>query len=523
MRKSSIIATAALVVIGAGLFLRLVVAMQPPASLVPVCLADDAFYYLRIAEHVLSGDGFTFDGRIATNGWHPLWMIISLIATAAAGGAMAASRLLLLLLAFIGAANAYLLWRIARRAAGEAAGLWAAAFWALNPYVLFTELMGVEAPLMFLFALLAIERWLIIRESDDATDKQWLLLGLFVGLAGLARTDAILLALPLAAAIISEQWRRGKIAPSLKAAAVSVVVVAPWLIFSLAQFGTVVQDSSRVLILRERLWLAAVGTPLSTKLVQQAQVGFADYFIRLFGMPNAALVFGLVGLLLGAMIVARLQHGVFWRKSERGLLPLLGWGALVWTFYLLYFWQQKYWYFLPVLATIALGQALVLGYLARTLAAGKGTRAIAIALGMLVLAGFASVGGKVWREGYQPWQSAYLDAAAIVRTMVAEEPDLKIGAMNAGILSAFSGLDVINLDGVVNPDAHDAIEDRMMLAYLRREGINVVVDHAKLIAAYGVFAEGNWAESFTLVHRVPASPFAGDVLVLRVKPPEASP
>src|SRR5262245_48760244 len=38
--------------------------------------ADDFFYYLEIAERVLAGEGFTFDGVTPTNGFHPLWMAI---------------------------------------------------------------------------------------------------------------------------------------------------------------------------------------------------------------------------------------------------------------------------------------------------------------------------------------------------------------------------------------------------------------------------------------------------------------
>lgn len=38
--------------------------------------ADDAFYYLEVANHVAAGHGSTFDGAAATNGYHPLWMVV---------------------------------------------------------------------------------------------------------------------------------------------------------------------------------------------------------------------------------------------------------------------------------------------------------------------------------------------------------------------------------------------------------------------------------------------------------------
>ena len=36
-------------------------------------LADDAFYYLAIADHSPQAGTFTFDGTHSTNGFHPLW------------------------------------------------------------------------------------------------------------------------------------------------------------------------------------------------------------------------------------------------------------------------------------------------------------------------------------------------------------------------------------------------------------------------------------------------------------------
>lgn len=38
--------------------------------------ADDAFYYLEVANHIAAGHGSTFDGSAATNGYHPLWLLV---------------------------------------------------------------------------------------------------------------------------------------------------------------------------------------------------------------------------------------------------------------------------------------------------------------------------------------------------------------------------------------------------------------------------------------------------------------
>jgi hypothetical protein len=37
---------------------------------------DDFFYYLKIAQNLAHGSGSTFNGIVATNGYHPLWMLL---------------------------------------------------------------------------------------------------------------------------------------------------------------------------------------------------------------------------------------------------------------------------------------------------------------------------------------------------------------------------------------------------------------------------------------------------------------
>ncbi len=39
-------------------------------------LPDDAFYSLLPAWNAGQGDGFTFDGRVPTYGWQPLWTLL---------------------------------------------------------------------------------------------------------------------------------------------------------------------------------------------------------------------------------------------------------------------------------------------------------------------------------------------------------------------------------------------------------------------------------------------------------------
>lgn len=59
-----------------------------PASGLPGLsnVADDLFYYVVVAQHILAGHGSTFNGMVATNGYHPLWLLVITAMQSVAGG-----------------------------------------------------------------------------------------------------------------------------------------------------------------------------------------------------------------------------------------------------------------------------------------------------------------------------------------------------------------------------------------------------------------------------------------------------
>ncbi len=63
-------------VVVAGWLVALVVWPDAPFALT----FDDAYYYLGIARNIADGHGSTFDGLNPTNGYHPLWLAICVLA-----------------------------------------------------------------------------------------------------------------------------------------------------------------------------------------------------------------------------------------------------------------------------------------------------------------------------------------------------------------------------------------------------------------------------------------------------------
>ena len=54
-------------------------ACAPFELLLEHILYEDFFYYLGVADHVVRGDGATFDGTAPTNGFHPMWMAVCVL------------------------------------------------------------------------------------------------------------------------------------------------------------------------------------------------------------------------------------------------------------------------------------------------------------------------------------------------------------------------------------------------------------------------------------------------------------
>src|SRR5262249_38146263 len=92
---------------------------------------------------------------------------------------------------------------------------------------------------------LAVSAWQVayLTRQRLPTTRDAALAGVLVGLAMLARTENILWAGPVALWLL---WRTRRIAPLLAYRAAATVRLAPWLIWNLLRFGTIVQVSGAV-------------------------------------------------------------------------------------------------------------------------------------------------------------------------------------------------------------------------------------------------------------------------------------
>jgi hypothetical protein len=416
-------------------------------------LCDDAFYYFQIARHAALGRGFSFDGVAPTNGFHPLWAwICTAVWWIGGGGAWPPVRAALILLVAATAATALVIERIGRAVADARVGATMAALWLLSPFTLLITLRGCEGALSALtlalatWAAVALDRAATAPAADGAIVRRAALLGVAVGVAGLARTENVIFGL---GALAFVAWRTRSWRAVAAYAALAAAMVSPWLAWSWLRCGTVVQVSGAVkrsIDLYGRL--PPVRGPLSAVAnMFHALVLATGWMVgEEFHRKRAS---GVLVALTCALVAYAAWRGRA-RPSPRALWPLYAHALGQLAFYCWYLRAYYNWYFLP----IALGVAVFVGERLGD-ARRQAPLVIATALsGALALLLFFR---------HAPPRRHGAEALPIVADAASLPPNARIGIFNAGAAGYFLGYErpdvtVVNLDCVVNNVAFAAFE-----------------------------------------------------------------
>jgi hypothetical protein len=448
---------------------------------------DDAYYYFGIARNVADGHGSTFDRINSTNGYHPLWLGLSVPFFAAGLDGMAAVRVLLafqmlmygaaFLLVADSVGRAVGSWAaVVRRRADDGAARWCTvivvvvfALLVANPFVVKVFVNGLESAVVLVVDALLL--WVVLRSMPaaspgwiDGRSSRWRLgIGALLAVAFLARTDAVLLVACLGLWVLFDAW-------PLSAARVRGL---------LELFGPVAVTAAVYLLLN---WMA-FDTPMQVSgLVKQAHLD-GGRILAGFGVLAAA------GL-------------VFWgsfrnhrRAPTHTRLPLVtsflrrtGWFAafsiVLIGYYSVLQTQQWLWYYAPaVLYGVWLLTLLVADFVSSALVEAEPERSVVRTLGpiaLLLIAPFLVAAVLQTRVFVDPElrsiQLANRDAGVWISENLPDEAVL--ASWDAGVVGYFSERRVVNLDGVVNSLAwHRAAERGETAAFLRDAGVGWIVNH----------------------------------------------
>lgn len=182
-----------------GLFLlgfcgSLYVAMTPANSMMNWYNIDDAFYYYKVAQNVVTGNGFTFDQINPTNGFHPLWMVVCLgVFWLTRFNLLLPLRVLVLISGIFNGLAGVFLFRLLKKFLHPAAAILGAVVWMLLPSIYNTTAVhGMEAAISALFLILYLSQCVNLLHgvfTPRQRTVQLLACGLLGALAILGRLD----------------------------------------------------------------------------------------------------------------------------------------------------------------------------------------------------------------------------------------------------------------------------------------------------------------------------------------------
>jgi hypothetical protein len=121
-----------------------------------------------------------------------------------------------------------------------------------------------------------------------------------------------------------------------------------------------------------------------------------------------------------------------------------------------------------------------------------------IALMLFVGAWLSALSDRIgWGASYPQQRSMYEVSRELA---LSTSPRTRLAAFNSGMLGFYSERDTVNLDGVVNRDALDAMRRHDLADYVRSQGIAYLIDYDSYVS--GTFG-GFWGQDEDVA--VPAS------------------
>ncbi len=483
-----------LVILAGGLAFRLYFFLKPFDWLVSFFTTDDFYYYANTAYHIAMGNGSTFDGGITYhNGFHPLFLLLLVPFFLIGFSKVAIVYIALALLTGASLAMVVLAYRLGRQLGGGWLALATPVALAVGLYFVRLSFRGFETPIA---TALVLATFLAV-----VTDRPGWQIGLWLGLAGLARIDNGFVAVPVALYLFSHRrWR-----VLFETAAVALALMAPWLLWSQSHFGSVLPGSGIAKAFHGELAHLWTGLAIFCREAFYTVVGegWNDKI-----PPEIA---SAVGVLCVAQVV---RQG---RKSFWFTIYVLGLAAIYAISTNPHYLHQYVRYCIPAFTLLAVVFFAV---------SWRWQRFWLLLFTVLVIGGNI---GYVRSAARSPALANFVgvchrEVPAILAKVVGEH-DL-VGCFDSGALGYYSRLPVVNLDGLANAEVVRMLQSEegghwgnRYRRYFAKKGITVLVG-GMAFSWKNYFSD---LDTWEVLHAPVPSTSGGDVVFLRIPELEDEP
>jgi len=249
-------------------------------------MPDDAFYYLEIARRMGHGQGFTFDGTHATNGFHPLWQVMLGALATIVPGQMAFVRVALLAGLVCLLAALLLVIRLVWRMAGPGPALSGALLVVHGTTALPNIVDGLEGAVLVL--CLSVVATTLANFAERPSSARAALVGVASAFVVLARLDMVVVIwlLPCAMALRTRNGRW------IGWWLVGGMIGALWGVWFVVRYHHVLTTSATVKQAEMSAFVATFGGRLTSGFVNYERVRGAEYVRSLLETATQSMVRG---------------------------------------------------------------------------------------------------------------------------------------------------------------------------------------------------------------------------------------
>jgi len=499
-----------LTILGLGLLPRLAFIFKGPYSIIRI-LPDDCFYYLKTCQYIAAGQGSTFDGIHLTNGYHPLWMVITTALAFFIHNPLVLLKAALGLSILASCFSTIVLYKLLKKITD----IWwlplvGSSLYFFNPQAITNSMDTLGTTVSTLLFITAVYITVLHIINKNKIKRLIPLLGVVLGLLFLARTDNVFYIIVFFFIAIYQNQKQLRLKSALILTGTTALVISPWLVWNLIRFGSFMQSQGLALpFLRQQTYLLGGKSQLAMLLVS------CWYFLDfLFKELPSKLGFATVFFPVSIFVLSLFIIGLRWRGKElqeaqiihntvKLVLFLYLAGICLVFSHTFWRWFPRNWYFdqLIILSAFFLGLTLIildakrlfprlakLFYPEADPASTFLRTVVSVIIVVLLLLSLLRGTGQLIKGDYF-WQTEMLDAAYWLKDN--SRKDDVAAAFNAGIISFFSERRVVNLDGAINNAAYDAIKknDLMRLIYQSKARYYLDYDPA-MLSWYSPFLGG---------------------------------
>ena len=439
--------------------IRIFVALQPTESLVSKTLQDDSYYYFSTARNIATGVGFSEDGINPTNSIHVLWQMAIVPFFWLNGSPDLPVHLILILSAVIDTLTIGILYRIELKISNKFTAYLAATIYGLNPFVIMSNISGMEVVLATFTILLTF--YIFICHKDKFTTKNTLLLGLFSYIAIFSRWDAIIFVFIITLYFFYKNFKHGIIL-----SIIIFLLIAPWFVWSYLGFGTIMPQSGKVTY----EFYHGLGQPEHTRTLEETAsiigrnvIKSFEVIFHNFGAVSSFPIPVNVFIVLFVVLAAAYSADIIKKLDIFALFA-----ACLILFYSVYLWAVHIRYFTPLIPILSILIANGTSKISDKIKINP--KILSSAFIIIIISG----GFIQWNQGYFPWQEFTYKETGWIKN-ITEEGDI-LASFNSGIITYYTEHKTLNLDGLVNPYGLGFLKNKSVINYMKSKNVSYFID-----------------------------------------------